>query len=159
MGEGAVSPIYVKVFLSQKTKTFRWGTLLCFRKFLVSKNVKDESGGRVSWLSVKLVLCHTTKFFLRRTPLMLRKFPPIQTLWIKREAGIMTFCQFVLCHSTKNLRRGTLLYFRKVLVANIVRDERDWGSRFSVEIVFSKTSEAFRRCCFYCVTNFGSRNT
>ena len=40
-GRKGVSRFYVGNFLSHSAENFCRGTLLCFRKFLVSKNVKD----------------------------------------------------------------------------------------------------------------------
>ena len=42
--EGYVT-IFRQKFLSHSTEKFRRGTLLCFRKFLVAKNVRDKRGG------------------------------------------------------------------------------------------------------------------
>ena len=44
-GGGGVSKISVENFLSHSAEKCRRGTLLCFRKFLVLKNVRDKRGG------------------------------------------------------------------------------------------------------------------
>ena len=41
---GGVSRFTVENFLSQSAEKFRRGTFLCFRKSLVSKNVRDKRG-------------------------------------------------------------------------------------------------------------------
>ena len=46
--------IFCQKFLSHSAKKFRRGTLLCFRKFLVSKNVRDKRGGRYHDLPSKV---------------------------------------------------------------------------------------------------------
>ena len=60
---GGVSRFSVEKFLSHSTEKLRWGTLLCFRKFLISKNVKDKGG--VSRFSVEILLSHSTETFHR----------------------------------------------------------------------------------------------
>ena len=45
-GGGGVSRFSVENFLSHSVEKFRRETLLCFTKFLGSKNVKDKRGGR-----------------------------------------------------------------------------------------------------------------
>ena len=62
-----VSRFSVEKFLSQSAEKFRRGTLLCFRKFLVPKNVSDKRGGGVSRFSVKIVLSHSTEKIRRGT--------------------------------------------------------------------------------------------
>ena len=42
--EGVPITTFRRHFLSHRTETFRRGTLLCFRKCLVSKNVSDQRG-------------------------------------------------------------------------------------------------------------------
>ena len=53
--------------LFRSTEKLRRGTPLCFRKLLVSKNVRDKRAGRVSRLSVGIVLSHSTETFRRGT--------------------------------------------------------------------------------------------
>ena len=45
MPKRGISPFSIENLLSHSSKKHRWGTLLCFTKFLVSKNVKDKRGG------------------------------------------------------------------------------------------------------------------
>ena len=81
-----VSQFSVENLLSHSTETFRRGTLLCFRKFLVSKIVKDKRG-LVSRFSVEIGLSHTTETFRRRTLLCFRKIAVSKTLWIRGGEG------------------------------------------------------------------------
>ena len=43
-GGGGASRFFVEIVLSHSTQTFRRGTLLCFRKFRVSKNFMPKRG-------------------------------------------------------------------------------------------------------------------
>ena len=45
MHKRGISRFSVINFLAYSTEKFRRGTLLCFRNFLVSKNVMDKKGG------------------------------------------------------------------------------------------------------------------
>ena len=72
-GREGVSRFSVENFLSHSTENFRRGTLLCLRKILASKNVKDERV-RVSRFSVGIVLSHSTDKFHTGTPPGVRKF-------------------------------------------------------------------------------------
>ena len=55
--EGYVT-IFCRNFLSHSAENFRRGTLLCFRKLLVPKNVRDKIGGGYHDFLSKL-FCHT----------------------------------------------------------------------------------------------------
>ena len=60
-----VSQFSVEKFLSHSTETFRRETLLCFRKFLVSKNVKDKRGGGHHDFPLKLFCLTVPKHFVK----------------------------------------------------------------------------------------------
>ena len=62
-----VSRFSLENFSSHSPKKFRRGTLLCFRKFLLSENVRDKGGGGLSRFSVENVLSHSAKNFGRGT--------------------------------------------------------------------------------------------
>ena len=57
---GRVSRVSAEKFLFGSAEKFPGGNLLCFRKYLVSKNVKDMRGG-ASRLSVENLLSHLQK--------------------------------------------------------------------------------------------------
>ena len=67
MLQRVMSRFFVKNFLSRSTETFRRETLLCLRKFLVSKNVKDKRGGRYHDFPSKLFCLTAPKHFVEET--------------------------------------------------------------------------------------------
>ena len=70
-GEG-VSRLSVEIVTSYSSQTFRRGSLLCFGKFPVSKNIMHKSG--TSRFSVENLLFHSTKKLRRGTNLCFRNF-------------------------------------------------------------------------------------
>ena len=73
--------------LSRSTEKIRRGTLLCFRKFLVLKNVRENRAGRVSQFCVEIVFSHSTETFRRGTLLCFRKVLASKSSMDKREGG------------------------------------------------------------------------
>ena len=69
--EGGASRLSLKNLLSHRTEQLRRGNL-CFRKFLVPKNVKDKRERGASRLSNENLLSHNTEK-LRRGNLCFRK--------------------------------------------------------------------------------------
>ena len=59
MHKRAMSRFLVEKFFSHRTETFRRGTLLCFKKFLLSKNSMDKGGGREYHDFSSKICCHT----------------------------------------------------------------------------------------------------
>ena len=63
-----VSRFSLEKFSSHSAEKFRRGTLLCFRKFLLSKNVRNKrEGGGVSRFSVKIFSSYSAEKFRRGT--------------------------------------------------------------------------------------------
>ena len=62
---GGVLLFFVAIVLSHSTESFRRGTLLCFRKFGVSKNFMPKRG--ISGSSIEYLLSHSTENLRRRT--------------------------------------------------------------------------------------------
>ena len=58
-GEGGVIKNFCKKFSSHTSEKFRRGTLLCFRRFVVSKKLGMKKG--LSQLSVKIVMSLSTE--------------------------------------------------------------------------------------------------
>ena len=56
-----VSRFSLEKFSSHSAKKFRRGTLLCFRKFLLSKNVRDKRGGGTKIFRRKLFVSQCRK--------------------------------------------------------------------------------------------------
>ena len=53
--------IFVGIFLSHSTKKILRGTLLCFTKFLVSKQLMDKRGGGITILRQKCIVSKCRK--------------------------------------------------------------------------------------------------
>ena len=137
--------------MSHRAEKFRRGTLLCCRKFLVSKNVKEkrEREGALR-LSLQNLLSHRTEQ-LRRRNLCFKNFLVSKNVKDKRGGGASRISvENLLSHSTEKLRRGHLC-FRKFLVSKNVKDIRERGaSRLSIENLLSHNTEKLRRgnLCF-----------
>ena len=67
MHQRGISRFSVESLLPHSTENFRRETLLCLRKFLVSKNVKDKRGGRYHDFSSKLFCLTAPKHFVEET--------------------------------------------------------------------------------------------
>ena len=63
-GEGGSIKIFRRKFLSHRDEKLCRGILLCFRSFLVSKNVEDKRGGGYHNLPSKLFCLTVPKNFL-----------------------------------------------------------------------------------------------
>ena len=85
-GRGHLSRFTVKNILSHSIKIFCRRTLLCFRKFLVSKDVKDDREGRVTRFSVEIVFSLSTETCRGETLLCFQnfRFRKLQISWIKK---------------------------------------------------------------------------
>ena len=116
--ERGASRLSLENLLSHRTEQLRRGNL-CFRIFLVSKNVKDKRVGGASRLSLENLLSHSTEK-LRRGNLCFRKFLVSKNVKDNRERGASRLSiENLLSHNTEKLRRGNLC-FRKVLVSKNV---------------------------------------
>ena len=103
-----------------------WGTLLCLKKFLVSKKVMDRRGG-LPRFSIGNFLSHSAETFCRVTLLCFKKFLVSKKFMDKRGGqgggSITFFYHKLLSHIAQKFRRGTLLFFRKFLVSKIFMPE------------------------------------
>ena len=105
-GLGGLSRFPFKNFLSQSAKKLRRGTLLCFRKFQVTKNFLPKRG--ILRFSKEELSLDSSEKLCRRTLLWFKKLVVSKNLWITRVAGewrTITTCR--LNHSAQNFRRGT----------------------------------------------------
>ena len=123
-----VSRFFVQKFLSHSAEKLRRGTLLCFRKFLVSKNVRDKRGGGNHDLPSKLFSSHSTQTFSRGTLLCFRKFRLSKNFMPKIEISPFSIENF-LSHSTEKLGRGALLCFTNFLVSKKIWIRGEGGGR------------------------------
>ena len=88
-------------FIQQVITIFRWEsfvsiawkirkrTLLCFRKFRLSKNFKSKR--EISWFPIEQLLSHSIKEVRTWTLLFLRKSLVPKFLWIRRGKGVSPF--------------------------------------------------------------------
>ena len=83
-GGGRVSGFPVEIFLSHSDKNFLRGTLLCFTKLPILKNVRDKRG-RDSHFSVESFFVSECRKILKGNPSVLcfRKLLVAKFLWIR----------------------------------------------------------------------------
>ena len=99
--------------LSHSTEKFRGGTFLCFKKFLLSKNIMDKrvGGGKEYHVNLSLFMSHSTKKFRRRTfpfhTIFLVSKYFMDKRWGVKEGGVSrcSFKNFLSSQSTEKLRR------------------------------------------------------
>ena len=72
----------VQIFLSHSTQKLRRGSLLCSRKILVSKNVRDKRGGEYHNFPSKLFCFSVPKTFVGES-FSVSLFSGIEKLWIR----------------------------------------------------------------------------
>ena len=121
---GGASRLSVEILLSHSTENLRRGNL-CFRKFLVSKNVRDKRERRHQDFPSKLCCLTVPSNFVGETCVS-ESFWYRKLLTIRERGGGASrlSVEILLSHSTENLRRGNLR-FRKFLVSKNVRDKRE----------------------------------
>ena len=77
-----VSRFSVEKILSHSAEKFRRGTLLCFRKFLIPKNVRDKRGGGYHDFLSQLFCLTVPKNFVGEPLLASQNFQYRKNLWI-----------------------------------------------------------------------------
>ena len=95
MPKRGISRFSIENLLSHSTEKFRRGDLLCFTKFLVSKNFMDKrggEGGREYHDFMSKFLSHSTEKF-RRGTLVSENFWYRKMLGLRKGAGIRIFRQ------------------------------------------------------------------
>ena len=156
--EGGSFTVLSKFFYLTGPKKLRLGTILCFRKFLVGKNILWIRGGGVSRFSVEKFLSHCTKIFHLRTLWCFRNF--LSKIFMHRRVGIAVLSKFFVSQDrSEKLCKGTLLFSRKFLVPKKNSWIRGGISRFSVENFLSHSAQKIRRGTLSCFTNFGYRKS
>ena len=113
--------------MSHSTEKLRRGNL-CFRKFLVSKNVKDKRERGASRLSIENFLSHNTEK-LRRGNLCFRKDLVSQNFMDEtgRKGVSRFYVENFSSHNAENFCRGTLVCCRKFLVSKNDKEKREMG--------------------------------
>ena len=121
--ERVASRLSLENLLSHHTEQLRRGNL-CFRKLLVSKNVKDkrERGGGHHDFPSKHCCLTVPKNFAGETCVS-ETFWYRKTLRIRKRGGHHDSPSKICCLNTEKLRRGNL-FFRKVLVSQHFMDEK-----------------------------------
>ena len=142
-GEG-VSRFLVENLLSHNTEKIRRGTLLCFRKLLVSKKFMDRRGEyhdlpskacclKVPKKFVDETFCVSEKFcngMLSKTLLCFKLFRYRKMLQIREGAGIKMFQRNFLYSIPKSFVREPFLVSEKILVSKLLMHRRGSVSRF-----------------------------
>ena len=138
-GQG-LSGVFVENLLFHIAEKLHRGTLLCFRKFLLSKNGNDKRGGGASPFCVEIVVFHSTETFPTRTFLCFRKIPVSKDFMDKRGAGrdYHDFPSKNCCLSAENFRRAPLV-FQKFRVSTYVSE---------IVKLFGTTETRSRTYCF-----------
>ena len=103
-----VSGFSVEKLLSHSAEKFGPGTLLCFRNFLVPKNVRDKRGGGYHDFLSKLFCLTVPKNFVGQ-PFRVSLISDIEKFYAS-EGYVTIFCRNFLSHNAETFRRGTLLY-------------------------------------------------
>ena len=132
--------------MSHSAEKLRRGTLLCFRKFLVSKNVGDKRGGGYHDFPSKLFCLTVSKYFEDEPFCVSEKFCYRKKLGIRgggyHDVPSNLFCLTVSKHFVEET-------FRNFRVSKNFMPKR-WKSRFSIEKFLSRSTEKFRRGTLVC---------
>ena len=124
--ERGESRLSLEILLSHRTEQLRRGNL-CFRKVLVSKNVKDKRERGHHDSPSKICCLNTEKH--RRGNLCFRKLLVSQIFMDERGRKVVSrfYVGNFLSHSAETFCRGTLLCCRKFLVSKNVTEKREEG--------------------------------
>ena len=129
-GEEGVSRIFVKNFMSHSAEDFHRGTLLCFRDFLVSENVRDKRQGRDHENPSKLFCLRLHKNF-SVAPFSLSLFLSIEKFSLL-EGFVTIFCRFFCLALQKNFIVERLVVSQKIYYQKNFWIR--WGKRRTIKI-------------------------
>ena len=96
-----------KNFFSDSAEKLGRGTLLCFRKFLVSEKVKDKRGGKYHVFPSKLYCLTVPNHIVEEHFSISENFPYRKNLCLRGDYH--DFLSLFSSHCTEDVRRGTLL--------------------------------------------------
>ena len=140
--ERGVSRFSVENFLSHSTEKFRWGTLLCFERILVSKIFKQRRGEASRFFRKFLSNRTKTKSFVKEPFCFPENFWYRKVLWMKR-GGITFFRRKFLVSQCRKNSWASLQCFRKFGVSKNFMHNRGYH-KFSSKI-FCLSAEKFGR--------------
>ena len=95
-------------------RKLRWKTLLCFRKILVSKNVRDKRGGGYPGFSKKLFCLTVTKHFVEEPFCVSEKLLLSKLLMDKTRGVVSHFLSKFLSHTTEKILCGNTSVFQRI---------------------------------------------
>ena len=104
--------IFCQNFFFSNAEKFRRGTLLCSRKVLVSKIVRDKRGGKYHNSPSKF-LCFTVPKIFIGEPFSVSQISGIRKFWIRWGREYRDFPSKFLSHCTETFHWRTLCSFRK----------------------------------------------
>ena len=140
-------------FLSRRVQKLRGGTRLCFKKFLVSKNVMDKRRGGCSTILCQSFCLTVPKTFAGEPLCFSEKNRLSKNSTHKKR--ILSFCAInFLSRRVQKLRGGTRLCFRKLLVSKNVMDKRRGVHITTLSKTLSHKTENFRRGTLLCFRKF-----
>ena len=133
MQKRGVSRLFVQNFLSHSTEKLRRGTLLCSRKTLVSKNVRDKTGGEYHNFPSKFFCLTVPKNFVGE-PFSVSMISGIENFYASE--GYATIFDFMSVDCS-------VLCFRKFTVGKILWMRRGGGGikLFRRKILLSHSAE------------------
>ena len=163
--EGNITIVYKKYCCLTVPKILRRGTLLCFRKVLVSKKLMDKRGeGRREYHDSpsKNVCLTVPKKFVGET-FSVSLISGTERFYAS-EIYLTILCRNFFCLSAQKFRRGTFLicvsekiWYRKKLWIRGGGGKEEGVSRFSVENFWSHSGKIFRGHPFNVSENLGYR--
>ena len=144
----------LKKFSSHSAEKFRRGTLLCFRKFLVSKNFMDKRGGGYHDFPSKLFCLTGLNHFVEELFCVSESFGYRKVLCLRGEYH--DFLWKICCLTVPKNFVGEPFCFTKFLVSKNFMLTRVM-SPFSVENFLSHSTKNILRGILWCFINFGYR--
>ena len=137
--------------LGNSTESFCRGTLLCFRGFLVKKNVRDKAGREYHDFLSK-IFAHSAESFRRGTFLCFRDFLVSKNVRNTGGGGNHDFPLELFCLSTESFR-GFFCNSESFRYRNCSCLRAEYHDFFS-EIFLSHSTESFRKGTLLCFKKF-----
>ena len=130
-------------FVVSEYRKISLGSPLEFPKVLVSQNINYKRGGRLSRLSMKIVLSHNRNF-RKGILLSIRTFLFSRYIWTRGKWGVIKIlCKKFVVLQYQNITSETILSFRKFLLSKCFSKKS--ASRSSVKTLLSHNINKFER--------------